>query len=257
LSRHRAAGRAAFAVALGLACVAAGCSSDDDASNSATTSAPSSTVSTGEPGAGPTAAQLTAILPVAADLGEEWAVAPEVEADPPGDRPAADLALEEQCPDLADLVGADAEAAGDGETVVRSFVDLDGRELEIEIDPDARARTDAELQEAVDAINACDEVVLPDRGGVATTLRFQATVDPDHGEQAVKLQADVRLTLESQEEPISLTLYGLVFRTGPVGVQLTATDGLDPDDLEVNRTDMDQLTGLSERLEASVDDLVG
>jgi hypothetical protein len=256
LRRHLAGGPAAIVVALALTGIASGCSSDDDAAAPATT-VTTTTVAGRERGAGPTVAELTAILPGSVDLGEEWLEAPAEETDPSGDRSPADLALEEQCPDLADLVGADTGSEDADETVVRSFVDTDGRELEIELDPDARAWSDAELQEAVDAINACDEVELDERGGVATTLRFQATIDPDHGEQAVKLQADIHLTLPSEDEPISLTLYGLVFRTGSVGVQLTATDGLDPESLEVNRTDLDLLTTLSDRLEAAVDDLVG
>lgn len=258
MSRYRRRGRAAsLALATGVAFAACACSSSaDDAATTSTTAVASSTTSGPAPeGPGPSTAELAAILPTALDLGEGWVEVPPSEPDTADDPSSTEAALRDQCPALAALVADDT--GGDEGDVVRTFVDGDGREVEIELDPDAEALGDDELQEAVDATNACDQVVVDDTDGVTTTLRFQATVDPDHGEQAVKLQADVGILLPSEEEPISLTLYGLVFRTGPVGVKLTATDGLDSESLGVNRTDMDLLTRLSDRLEASVDDLVG
>lgn len=256
--RHRPRSSAAsLALLVGVAFAACACSSSGgDAAPATTVAASSTTAGSAGDGPGPSTAELSAILPRAIDLGEGWVEAQPSDPDSADDPSPTDQALQEQCPELASLV-RDEPSGDDDADVVRTFVDGDGREIEIELDPDARAFGDAELQEAVDATNACDQVELEDDDGVTTTLRFQAAVDPDHGEQAVKLQAEVTIQLPSEDEPISLTLYGLVFRTGSVGVNVTATDGIDSESLEVNRTDMELLTGLSDRLEASVDDLVG
>ncbi len=258
MNRHQAHGRAALALAGALALALSACSSDDGTPG-ATTVATSTTGGMREPGAGRSAADLTAILPAAADLGEGWVERPATQAGAGGDRTPADRAIEEQCPELSTLVGA-ADEPGDDGPVTRTFVDGDGRLLRFELDPQAPARQDTELQEAVDATNECEPIVAEDVpaddiDGATTTMRFQAAIDPDHGEQAVKLQAEIGLLLPSEDDPVLTTLYALVFRTGSVGVRITATDGLDLESLEVARTDLDLVAGLSDRLEASVDDL--
>ncbi len=256
----RPARRTALA-ALGVALLV-GCSSDDAAAPATTTAAPATSIPADAPGPGPTPAQLIGALPTAVDLGPDWVEAPP-EADEPdpasGAEDPTDRAIADQCPELADLMGAEPDDAADDDDdhVTRRFVDGDGRELSVELDPTPRMRTDADLEERVDATNRCDEVVVDDRDGVTTTLRFQAAVDPDHGEQAVKFQAVVEVSLPFEADPITLDLYGLAFRTGSVGVRISASDGLDPESLGVNRTDVELLASVSDRLEAAVDDLAG
>lgn len=263
--RHRAAGRAAIALAAAgvLALLTGACSSDDDAS-SPTTAASSTTFVRRSPGTPPTADELRAILPTGADVGEEW------EQRPDGgtrDQRAVDPVVEAQCPALGVLLGDEAEAPDeeqddDAGIVTRAFVDDVGRLISFQLDPDAPARSDAELEDAVDAMNACGPIVVEDAAvsdedRATTTFRFQASIDPDHGEQAVKLQAEVATLLPGEDDPAVPTLYILVFRTGSVGVTISALDGLDLETLVVTRTDMELLTGLSDRLEVAVDDLVG
>ncbi|MEZ5177946.1 MAG: hypothetical protein R2746_06585 [Acidimicrobiales bacterium] len=253
----RPARRTALA-ALGVALLV-GCSSDDTAVPATTTSAPPTTIPTDPPGPGPTPAELVGVLPAAADLGPDWVEAlPEADEPDPasGAEDPTDRAIADQCPELADLMGAEPDDPDD-DHVTRRYVDGDGRELSVELDPTPRMRTDADLEARVEATNRCDEVVVDDRDGVTTTLRFQAAVDPDHGEQAVKFQAVVEVSLPFEADPITLELYGLAFRTGTVGVSISASDGLDPESLGVNRTDVELLASVSDRLEAAVDDLVG
>lgn len=245
-----------------LTLVLGACSSDDGASAPTTTAAPSTSRASGGSGAEPTPAELAAILPVAIDLGEGWVEQPAPEAGT-DDRSTVDPVVAAQCPALEALLDGDDEKGDDGgDPVIRAFTDDWGRLIGFELDPAAPARSDAELEEAVDATNACgpivvDDVPVSDTDRATTTYRFQAAIDPDHGEQAVKLQAEVSTLLASEDEPALATLYLLVFRTGSVGVTISALDGLDLESLEITRTDMDLLTGLSDRLEASVDDLVG
>lgn len=253
-----ASARRIAGVALGAALIAGACSSGQGSTAPSTTVAPATTTARPTGGGTPTRAELATVLPAATDLGEGWVETDAVDAAPSiDDGSPTDRAVADQCPALAGLVGAETDGSADADHVVRRFVDGDGREVAVELDPSARMRTDADLQRAVDAANACDAVVVDDRDGVTSTLSFQAAVDPDHGEQAVKFQARVELALPFEADPISLNLYGMAFRTATVGVRITASDGLDSESLGVNRTDVDLLASLSDRLEASVDDLVG
>lgn len=246
-----------------MALASTACSSNDTAAAPSST-APASSTTAGGPTAGSdglTTAELATILPTALDLGEGWAdeaagagtgTAPDLPISATPDPTEADGPIADQCPELATLTGS---AASD--PLVRSFVDERGRKLRVEVSDRTPLRSDADLQRAVDATNACDAVALPAQDGITATLRFQAAVDPDHGEQAVKLQADLQLALPAPADPISLTRYDLVLRTGPVGVHLTATDGLDRESLEISRTDMQLLARISDRLEAAADDVAG
>lgn len=246
-----------LALVLGAGLLAGGCSSDDGGA-APTTTAPGPTTTTapaGPTGDGPSPAQLAAVLPTLADVGDGWV---QVDDDATSEALSTDRALADQCPALARVLEARPTAAdGDADRVARRFVDGDGRELVVALDPTPPMLTDDALRDAVDATNRCPEVVSEDRDGVRATVRLQAAVDPDHGEQALKFQGAVAVQLPSEDEPISLNQYGLAFRTGAVAVRITATDGIDPESLDVNRTDVDLLASLSDRLEASVDDLAG
>lgn len=265
MSRNRTAQRALAVVVLtGLAALTA-CSSDDDVAAPTTTAPGAATGAAGDPGRGPTEAELVSILPGAAELGEGWVQQPARADNTQPDPTPIDPVVGEQCPALVTLLDPAPAPGGEAETrpaVKRAFVDGDGRLLAFKLDPDAPARSDGELQEAVDATNRCgvivvDDVEVGDTDRATTTFRFTAAVDPDHGEQAVKLQAEVGVLTDAADEPVVTMLYLLVFRTGPVSAQISASDGVDLESFEVSGTDMDLLTGLSARLESAVDDLVG
>lgn len=65
------------------------------------------------------------------------------------------------------------------------------------------------------------------------------------------------ISADSLPQDLTLTLYGLLWREGTVGVEVTAFDGIDSDTFEALPFDTDQLIAVADDLDAQVKDLVG
>ena len=215
-----------------------------------TTTEPTTTTddSGGDGGGAPTSDELTAILPVATDVGPGW-----TETEPSSDS-EDDSSFDEQCPAAAEL-GLNDEDQSD--EVHAAFVDAEERQVDITLSPSADEIDDEELADFVDALNDCGTLTETDETGLLTTLDIEATVDATYGDQGVRLQADVALSGGSLTQDVTVTIYALLWRTDTVSVELTATDGVDPTALESVPIDPELLTPLADDLDAQVNDLVG
>lgn len=241
----------------------AGCSASggDSEADPPTTRAEGSTTTTsggdettttaggGDPGDGPTSEELEAILPAASDIGTGW-----TEDDSDDDDGDEDTSFEDQCPEVADL-GLDED--DDSDEVDQSFTDTDERQLEVTLKPSAETVDDEELAAFVDAINGCGTITDTDDEGITTSFDLEAMTDGDYGEQGIRLQADVTISGEGLPKELTLTLYGLLWREGTVGVQVVAFDGIDDNTFEAVPFDTDVLVGVADDLDAQVQDLVG
>ena len=203
------------------------------AASKATTTEATSTTSAGA-GTGPTAAQLEAILPTVAEIGEGW-----MPDDTPDTPDAAEIATETECPDAANLLAApaDDEVAmaynGPGQEIVAVSLAA-GVEP---IDP-------AAAKSAVDTINACAPVTAT-QDGLPYKATFDASVDDSFGDGGIKLI--VTTTVGEPGNSYELVTDRLVFTVGSVGVTITGLDGsaeagtvsrLDKSDVETLATEM-------------------
>ncbi|CAN5911912.1 hypothetical protein BH23ACT2_BH23ACT2_18760 [soil metagenome] len=203
----------------------------------------------GDPERTITAAELEDVAPTAADLGDGWATGDTDESDSEDDAPD----FEDECPELARLAGADDDE-DQGSEFEAAFEHTDGRLIEITLDPDAREATDEEIDELVEAINACGEVTFTDDDGFETVATLSAETTGAYGDQGVRLSLAAEVSGPGLAQPVSVNIDAHLYRRGTVGVEVRATDGVG-DDLEVTPSDLDQLDSLAARIDANLEDL--
>ncbi len=251
-----------LAVAATSAFLLAGCSTSggSDAAPSTTKAPKSSTTVVDEttttteaeqPAEGPTSADLEDLLPAAADLGDDWTLDDTREDSDEDD--ATDKALEEQCPGVAALTLTDDD---DGDEVKANFLNTDNSGMEVSLTPSANDLSDDDLEAAIEAINDCDEVTLTDSDDITTTFTFSADLDPEYGDQGIRLEAEVTVEGGTIPQPVTLMVYAVFFRYGAVGVAVTGTDGIDEATFEPIDVDTDLLLELADALDQQVSDLV-
>ena len=251
-----------LAVAATSAILLAGCSTSGSSDAATSTTKPkvssttelektTTTTEVDAPADGPSSSDLEALLPTADDLGPDWSVDDSVVDSAEDD--ASDKALDEQCPDAAALTqnGSDKE-----DEVKANFQNDDSSAMEVSLTSSATDLSDKDLQTAVDAINDCDDVTVTDSDGVTTTFSFEADLDPDYGDQGIRLQAEVTLDGGTIPQPVSLMVYAVFFRYGSAGVSITGTDGIDQETFETIDVDTDLLLQLADDLDQQVSDLV-
>lgn len=203
-----------------------------------------------EPTGGPSEADLEAALPTVDDLGDGWSEAPDDDDDDDSD---TDDTLDEQCPEVAAL-DFDEDDADD--EVSRSFEDADDSQFDVAFSPAVREFDEDQITEYVDAINSCGEVTV-EEDGVTTTIAFEASVDDTYGDVGMRIQGDVLLTGDELPGDITLTIYGLIWRQGSVGVEVTIQDGIDPDTFEAIPADTDLALSIADLVAPRITDLVG
>lgn len=250
-----------LAVAATSAFLLAGCStsggsdaapSTTKAPKSSTTIADETTTTTeaDDPGEGPSSEDLEALLPTAADLGDDWEVDDSAVDSDEDDE--TDKALEEQCPGTAAFTLNDDE----DDDVQANFANTDNSRMEVSVTPSANDLSDEDLEAAVEAINDCDDITLTDSDDITTTFTFSADLDPDYGDQGIRLEAEVTLEGGTIPQPVTLMVYAVFFRYGSAGVSVTGTDGIDEATFEPIDVDTDLLLELADDLDQKVSELV-
>jgi len=224
-------------------------SSDTTAKKTTTTAAEKSTTTAANDDR-PTTADLEAILPAASDLGAGWTV----DTSTDDSSSAQDKAMDEQCPALKDL-GTTNDVA-DKNKAKRSFTNAAGEQVAVSLSNDADKVDQAELATKIEAVNSCGPITTTS-DGVKTTIQLQAKANDTYGDFGVQMQANVTLESEQLPQPVELNLYGLMFRSGNVGVSITGFDGLDQSTLKVTPVDTDTLVTQAEAMESAVKNLGG
>jgi len=219
------------------------------ADKTTTTDDGTSTTEATDPGDGPSTEDLQAILPTAADLGTGWT---EEAADTSGDSDSS--ALDEQCPDVAKLDG-DSDDSDDSDHATVSFTDAKAERVAVELDPTATSRTEQELSDYVDALNACKATTTDN--GLTTAFSFEVTPTDAYGDQGLKIETTINVTGAALPKPVKALLYTLVYRSGTVGVQIDGQDGIDDATAAVTAFDPDQLIKLADAIDPKISDLVG
>lgn len=253
-----------IAVLAAMALFAGGCSSKggDDAKKDDTTTtaaAAEGSTTTGAEEEAPTTTEaeagdvtsddLEAILPTVSDLGEGWSV-----DTTPDDESSAGPDLEELCPEAAAVRG---EEDTDDDKVKVKFAHADTSEqIEVELSPSAKAYDQDELEAYAEALNDCTPSTTDEESGLDYSFRFEVNSLEDYGDQGLQLESHVKVSGESLPDLIEFTIYGLIFRSGAVGVEISGQDGISPT-YEVSEFDPNQLITLADDLDPKVKDLVG
>lgn len=269
-----------LAGAAALLLVLAGCSAsgDDSVSSGASTTAsdrsePSTTTTEAD---GPTTTEdrpdpttgtggtsdltiddLEAILPSASDVGSGWTARPDDESsgdDTDDDPDATERALEEKCPELADLTAElDDPAQGERDTG-RVYSGPDDLQLQVGLKLDATSDVQG-MVDSVEAMDACSVTVTED--GTTSSIDFDARADGSRGDGGVAIDATIRLEDAMLSKPLELQLHMVVFLVDDVGVFVGATDGLSDADFTVVPSDPELLGDVADLMENRVEDLVG
>lgn len=196
-----------------------------------------------------TAEDLEAILPEAGDVGAAYhEVSDDDDDDDEGPDPVQD-AIDEECPDMVAYQDAD-----DDDAVGRLYEDTQGRQINVSLKPSATVKSDADLADYIDAVNACDSVEVSD-SGLDYELAFAAEEVPDVGEQAVRVSLTVTIETPDLPSPLTVNTYGVNFRLQDVGVQVSGTDGINGEQRVV--FDQSRLDPVVTDVEARVKELVG
>lgn len=121
---------------------------------------------------------LTAILPSSQDLGSSYRVADSssntdtAASDSSGSSADFTSATEKQCPDLAKL--SKQHSSSSGAKAKRKFDSATGDSLQVELKPNDKKISDAELSKLVNAVNKCGEISIDVQGNPAK-VGFAAT----------------------------------------------------------------------------------
>jgi hypothetical protein len=193
-------------------------------------------------------AEVETVMPTATDLGEGWTPG---DVDESGED--AGPAFEDQCPELARLGGTLTED-DDGTDIEAAFEHTDARQIEITLNPDAREVSDEEVDELVEAVNACGELTFTDDAGFETTAALTAEPTGAYGDQGVRLSVAAEISGAGLPQPVALNIDAHTYRRGNVGVEVLVTDGI-TEDLQVTPSDIDQLDSLAARIDTDLEEL--
>ncbi|MCU1499121.1 MAG: hypothetical protein JWM47_3074 [Acidimicrobiales bacterium] len=188
---------------------------------------------------------LEAILPTADKLGDGWKVNTK-----PDDDKGSGPNFDELCPDAAAI--DDGNDSDDSDHAKAKFINEAGEEIMVELDPSAKTLGKEQLDGYVKALNDCKPTTTDEETGLDTAFDFEVNTLDEYGDEGVQIEAHITVSGESLPDAIEITLYGFVYRDGPVGVQIMGQDGLDRKTLEVTSFDPDKLITLAEELDPKV-----
>ncbi|CAN5515333.1 hypothetical protein BH10ACT1_BH10ACT1_32570 [soil metagenome] len=214
-----------------------------------TTDGDTTTTEAQDPSDGPTSDDLEAILPTAADIGSGWSVDP----DDDGDSTQTDDQLDEQCPDVAAL----EDLSDEDLDVEQDFTNDDNQQVVVKLNPSARAVSDDELDEYVDAANACTGSIVDDEDGTTTKFAFDVSRTDEFGDQGIQIEGTITVSGGGLPKPVTITIYNLNYRIGSVSVEVSGQDGIDGATYASVPFDPDLLVTLGRDLESQVSELVG
>ncbi|QXC62804.1 hypothetical protein KSP35_08505 [Aquihabitans sp. G128] len=197
----------------------------------------------------PTTSDLEAILPTADDLGAGWTASTE------SDDGQEDTTIEDQCPEAAALIPTDDE--DDSDHAKAHFQTSDGREVSVELTPEAKQLGKDDLEQYATALNDCKPEITDPDTGLKTAFAFDVTPTDAYGDAALQIEATVTLSGDALPKTIELMLYSLVYRTGSVGVEISGQDGVDDATAAVKAFDPDLLIKLADDVDPKITDLVG
>jgi hypothetical protein len=195
---------------------------------------------------------LEALMPDPSVIGPDYRSNSDVEEgyDDPGE---TDQAATDACPEAASLTAEQDDA----DDVERLFETDDSREVNLRLDPTPVGQPGPDRIDAiVEAINACDPVVL-DQDGVGITMTLAAERDDSLGDHGVTMQMQATLTHPSFPAPLELSFRGRAFVVGSVAVTILTSDGIDEDAMAAVPGDYEQAERLAGQMESAVADLVG
>ena len=258
------------AIALTAALLLAGCgASGGDDSSSTTTKADSKTTSTTSDGGSTkdttaatttteakgssiTEAALKAILPEASDIGPDYTL-DEIttggdSGDSSDDEPdATDKAMEEACPEVAKLDFG--TSGGNEDEVTASFKTKDDRGIEVSLDPSPSGLEEENIDEIIDAFNACKEIKVTEQG-TDMVMTLKAEKLDGFGDFGIKVNFDIAFQMMGSD--LGLQFHGYVFKANDVAVSVLATSGLDPATMAAVPADVKLLDPLSAEMEKRV-----
>lgn len=216
-----------------------------------TTTAPSTTPSTAVT---LTEADLEALLPTVADVGSGYRIAVD---DDSGDDEESEMddAMEQACPAFAALADSDADDAPDAERSFEAVAD-DGRSIDVNLSGDLSTSTvpdRASMQQAIDAINACDTIETTSEG-IHFTGTLSIRADDSHGDFGAVLEMKWVGEHEQLPGPIRLDAVMYLVAVGDVGMTVAAFGGTEPDTFASIPPDADVAEKLVGRLEVALHD---
>ena len=219
------------------------------------------TTTADDKGAGqpPTAKQLIAILPKAADIGADYKVTKTETGSGTADTTTTtdpedaelDAEMKEKCPAFAELDQSLRGSDNDDE-VTRTYATEDDREIEIELDPTPTTFTEENIDKLVDAINGCGTIEFS-ASGVDLSMKLKAKRNDSIGDFGVDLSMEAQFQMMGM--PMELGFTGRFFSIDGVGVSVTASGGFDPESGATVKGDTDLLEPISKQLESAVGSL--
>lgn len=263
-SRDRRFRRTLAGVGLSAALLLAACGGDDDDTSATTTTTAGDegeeTTSTTAPDGADEAAEgevpaeeLEALLPDASAIGPGYTEVAAEEDDDSGDDEATQQALEEACPDAAELL---ADADDEDDEVEREFAGEHDRSVTVGFDPTPRNLEDDSLDQVVDAINSCQPASVT-QDGFDMTLELAAERDDTYGERGALVDLVVTMAHPQLPEPLTMDFRMRVFLVGSVSATIEVSSGIDESTVTPVPGDFDLLDSLAPQLEADLEALAG
>ena len=244
-----------------ISCSASG--GDDTADPAATTTAGGDEASTTTSGDGPvpttedaeptevTVADLEALLPTAADVGQGY----RVKTDEGGDDSDKEVeaALAEACPGIEEAfvnVGAKEDNAA---TV--SMEDGNTRLFEVKLNASPNISPET-LDEQIATVNGCDPFTYDAGGGSDITMKMAAGRSDDFGEAEVNFTLELTIENDDLPAPVRVRFTSRTFLVGSVSATVTVSDGIDDATFETIPGDTDLVDQYSYEMQNRLTDLL-
>lgn len=178
-----------------------------------------------DPSGSITEADLEAILPTAADVGNGYVLGEDDEAedDDESDADDTDAAFEEACPALNELEFDGEEVEGPSRTFE---VPGDEREISVQLSLDPTVFAEDEIDDLIAAFDECGQVdITDDESGMGISFELAAERSDEFGDYGMQLDLDASFAFFGA--PIEIQLRGLIFGLNGVGVFISAASGMD------------------------------
>jgi len=169
----------------------------------------------------PSLTALARLLPAATDVGHGYRRSSPDPTDEGKGKDAADTAVAKACPEAEALDNTDDDAenrsatfrAADSKTIAVTV--MAARDLGFARD---------EVDEIVDALNACKTIRYRDDDGQRVSAELSAERNDRYGSFGIGVRYQVAF---GSDRPLTLTYDIVVFVHGPVGATVTTTSGID------------------------------
>lgn len=220
-------------------------------SSGSATSAPPSTNGTAK--AKITLAKLAGILPTSAEVGPGYSLDSTDDSDGGISDAAFDQAMRKACPEAAELVDPTAGDDNDDHSTSRNFTTDDGRSVEVEFEldesgPDPFA-SEQQLEDLIDAINACDTIEVQ-ADGYTMAIDLKLAADDTYGDIGATMQMHASMSGDRLPAGLYVDADYRMFQVGNVDVTVSAVSGVDQDTLRITPPDraiVDRLSGKAEQ----------